>query len=189
MTRKLHFDRRSLPVGVADLFLVRRMRYSRVLVVFILSALRCVAQDSITYTSPAGFYSLTYPKDWTVSPAESDKNIVNITPPDASGAVTISAFHGPFAPEHPQQLAERTFKQFQVVSALHPTATDKCKAVEGEFLQVEGDETRVWLARVITRGEVLVFITANDLESAMKARRTLYTRVLDSLRLTDPDAH
>ena len=156
---------------------------------FILSALRCVAQDSTTYTSPAGFYTLTYPKDWTVSYAESDKNILNITPPDASGAVTISAFHGPFAPEHPRQLAERAFKQFHVVSALHPTATDKWKAIEGEFLQVEGAETRVWLARVAARGEVLVFIAANDLESAMKARRTVYTRILDSLRLTDPDAH
>jgi hypothetical protein len=164
------------------------MRHSPFLVVFILSALRCLAQDSTTYTSPAGFYTLMYPKGWSVSHPNSDENIVNITPPDASGAVTISAFHGPFAPEHPQQLAERTFKQFQVVSALHPTATEKWKAVEGEFLQVEGDERRVWLARVASRGSVLVFITANDLESAMKARRALYTRVLDSLILTDPDA-
>jgi hypothetical protein len=174
--------------AVARFFLIRRVRYPLVLAVFVLSAVRCVAQDS-TYTSPTGFYSLTYPKDWTVSSAENDKNTVNITPPGASGAVTISAFHGPLAPEHPRQLVERTFKQFQVVSALHPTGGDKLKAIEGEFLQVEGTEARVWLARVETRGQVLVFITASDLESAMKTRRTLYTRILDSLRLTDPDAH
>ena len=94
-----------------------------VIVMFSAFTTRLLAQET-TYASPAGFYSVSHPKDWIVSRVEKDDNIVNIAPPDATGAVTISAFHGDFTLEDLQQLMERTFKQYRVVSALQREKTN-----------------------------------------------------------------
>src|SRR5438874_2224010 len=101
------------------------MRYSLFIIVFVFSAFtaRLLSQET-TYTSPGGFFTVSHPKDWIASRAENDGNILNIAPPDATGAVTISAFHGDFMLEDLQQLMERTFKQYRVVSALQREKTD-----------------------------------------------------------------
>jgi hypothetical protein len=165
------------------------MRYSLFIIVIMLSAftVRLLAQET-TYTSPGGFFTVSHPKDWIASRVENDDNIVNIAAPDATGAVTISAFHGDFALEDLQQLMERTFKQYRVVSALRREKTDNSTGLVGEFLQMNGNEKRVWLARAALRGHVMIFITANDTDTAMKHRRLIYERILKSLVLKDSDS-
>jgi Domain of unknown function (DUF3805) len=166
------------------------MRYSVFIIVIMFSAFtaRLLAQEA-TYTSPRGFFTVSHPKNWIASRVENDDNIVNIAPPDATGAVTISAFHGDFTLEDLQQLMERTFKQYRVVSALQREKTDNSTGLVGEFLQIEGNEKRVWLTRTALRGHVMVFMTANDTDTAMKHRRRIYERILKSLVVRDSDSH
>ena len=151
------------------------------------STTRLLAQET-TYASPAGFYTVSHPKDWIVSRAQNDDNIVNIAPTDATGAVTISAFHGDFTLENLQQLLERTFKQYRVVSPLQREKTEHSTGFVGEFLQMDGNEKRVWLARAALRGHVMIFVTANDTDAAMKHRRLTYQRILESLVVRDSDS-
>ena len=63
----------------------------------------------VTYRSPAGFFSLQHPAAWSVTVKD---NIVNICPPDQTGAITVSAFHGtPPVPSFAQKWLADTFEK------------------------------------------------------------------------------
>jgi hypothetical protein len=148
--------------------------------------IRPAASDGMmTYSSPAGFYTVEHPADWRVSREE---NIVNIYPPDESGAVTISAFRGDgVSPLALRGLIERTFKGYKVVSSLRPISQNNWDGLRAELLQSVDTGLRSWLVIGTTYGKVLVLITANDTEEAMSSRRQTYESILDSLVLADPE--
>jgi hypothetical protein len=86
----------------------------------------------VTYRSPSGFYSVDHPGDWRVA---RDENIVNITPGDDSGAVTISAYLGgkPTAAAA-KQLIANAFAAFQPTSPLVTVTGPGWKGVRQAFL-------------------------------------------------------
>ena len=134
-----------------------------------------------SYTSPAGFYTVEHPSSWRVAREE---NIVNITPEDESGAVTISAFHAD-API-PDLAATWLRDSFEDQT---PTSEPKSLSLHGwtgitQTFQDSKDK-REWIAIVAQSGKVLVFITANDEQQPMAVRRATYERILQSLRLED----
>src|SRR4030095_7674958 len=86
----------------------------------------------VTYRSPSGFYSVDHPSDWKV---ERDENIVNLTPGDESGAVTISAYIGKIPSGYPQQLISEAFGAHQPTSPLLTVTGPGWKGVRRTFLE------------------------------------------------------
>jgi hypothetical protein len=142
----------------------------------------------VVYESTAGFYTVEHPADWRISRAESDKNILNILPPEGSGEVTISAFHGGGAsPLALRGLIDRVFKNYEVVSPLRAISQNNWDGLQAEFLQSVGAGFRSWLVIGACYRKVLVVITANDTQEAMPLQRHVYESILNSLVLADPE--
>jgi hypothetical protein len=139
----------------------------------------------ITYTSPAGFYTVEHSANWRI---ERDENIVNIFPPNGDGAVTISAFRGDnFSPVALNGLIQRVYKNYEVVSPLSATSQNNWDGLQAEFLQTVESGLRSWLVIGACYGKVLVLITANDTQEAMPSQRHIYESILNSLTLADPE--
>ncbi len=138
------------------------------------------------FTSPSGFYAVEHPNDWNDSREE---NIVNICPPDESGAVTLSAYHGSGATlEVGLQVFTNTFKDYTVLSSWQPAVADTWTGFTAEFAQSDATSRRIWLATCAHRKAILVLVTANDIEVAMQFRRPIYQAILDSLVIPQSEA-
>lgn len=139
----------------------------------------------ITYESPAGFYTVEHPANWKIV---RDENIVNILPPEGSGEITISAFHGGGAtPMALNGFIQRFFKNHEVVSPIRPLSQNNWDGLQAEFLQTVETGLRSWLIIGACYGKVLVLITANDTQEAMQSQRNIYESILNSLTLSDPE--
>jgi hypothetical protein len=142
----------------------------------------------LTYESPVGFYTVEHPADWRVSRDGDDGNIANICPPEGSGAVTISAFHGGSAsPMALSGMFDRIFKSFEVVSSKRPFSQNNWDGLQAEYLQSVDGGFRSWLVIGALYRKTMVLITANDTQEAMPALRQTYESILYSLALADPE--
>ena len=145
---------------------------------------RLSGEELATFVGPAGFYTVHYPADWHVA---HDDSVVNISPPDDTGAVTISVYHGETATvELAKHLIQRVSKDWTVVSELAPMLHNNWNGITGEFNHMDDVGRRVWIVTAACRNGVLVLITANDLAEAMKSRRNAYQGILDSLVIKEP---
>ncbi len=143
------------------------------------------ATSMTTYRSPAGFYTVDHPSDWRIT---RDENIVNILPPEGSGEVTISAFHGGgVSPFKLRGLFERVFENYKVISPLRAISQNNCDGLQAEYLQSVGKGFRSWLVIGAYYQKVMVLITANDTQEAMPSQRHIYESILNSLVLADPE--
>jgi len=139
----------------------------------------------VTYRSPGGLYSVTYPGDWRV---EEEGNIVNIRPPDGVGEVTISAFHGlPPEADFARKLLADTFKDDEALGEAHEIAKNGWTGLRQGFVSAAPD-VRAWIAIVATLPPVFVLITANAPPQQFKERGDEYGRITESLRLRVPKA-
>ena len=147
--------------------------------------IRPTASDGMTtYSSPAGFYTVEHPANWRIS---RDGNIVNILPPEGSGEVTISAFHGSGAtPLALRGLIDRVFKNYEVSSPLRAISQNNWDGLQAEFLQSVDGGFRSWLVIGACHRQTLVLITANDTQEAMPSQQHIYESILCSLILADP---
>lgn len=151
------------------------------------SALSASSSDNgmTSYSSPAGFYNVEHPIDWKISREE---NILNIFPPDETGAVTISAFQGnSVSPLAMRGLMERIFKDYEVVSSLNAISLNNWDGLQTELLQSTDSGMRSWLAVGACYRKVMVLITANERLETMPSRRHIYESILNSLVLADPE--
>lgn len=140
---------------------------------------RLSGEELAAFTGPAGLYTVHYPADWHVA---HDDSVANISPPDETGAVTISAYYGETATvELAKHLIQRASKDWTVVSELAPRLHNNWNGIIGEFNHTDDVGPRVWIVVGACRNGVLVLITANDLAGAMKSRRNTYQAILDSL--------
>lgn len=142
----------------------------------------------VAYESTAGFYTVEHPANWSVSRDGDDGNIANIRPPEGSGEVTISAFHGSGAsPMALSGLLDRMFKSFEVVSSKRPVSQNNWDGLQAEYLQSVDGGFRSWLVIGALYGKTLVLITANDTQEAMPSWRQTYESIFYSLVLADPE--
>jgi len=142
----------------------------------------------VAYESTAGFYTVEHPADWRVSRDGDDGNIANIRPPEGSGEVTISAFHGGGAsPMALSGMFDRVFKSFEVVSSKRPLSQNNWDGLQAEYLQSVDGGFRSWLVIGALYRKTLVLITANDTQEAMPSLRQTYESILYSMVLADPE--
>ena len=140
----------------------------------------------ITYRSPTQFYSVDHPSDWRV---KRDENIVNIFPADDSGAVTISAYIGKRGKPPPvtaEQLIAGAFPTQQPTSPLLTVAGSGWKGKRRTFLDKSKTPQREWEIIVATSADGMVIITSNEASPRMAERAPVYTRIMQSLRLSTP---
>lgn len=142
-------------------------------------------RDWDTYTSPAGFYTIGHPKNWRVS---RDQNIVNIIPPDASGTITISAYHGgaPF-PQFPQTWLQDTFEAETPTSEMTPFSENGWRGIKQDYIDNSAAKPLEWIAIVAESEPLFVLITANDSPQQMRMRREIYEDIMHSLVLHVPE--
>ncbi len=137
-----------------------------------------------TYKSPTGFYTVEYPPDWHASLEE---NIVNIVPPDDSGAITISAFHGEAPiPNFPRTWLLDSFETEKPTSEMKSISRNGWEGFEQEFRGDTVGDDRAWIAIVAEMGPVFVLITANDSVPQMELRREIYECIINSLIIRPP---
>jgi hypothetical protein len=140
----------------------------------------------VTYRSPTEFYSVKHPGDWRV---KRDENIVNITPADESGAVTISAYIGKRGKPHPvtaEKLISGAFPTQQPTSPLLTVTGSGWKGMRRTFLDKSLTPQRAWEIIVATSADGMVIITSNEASPRMAERAPVYTRILKSLKLSTP---
>ena len=136
------------------------------------------------YTSPASLYSVEYPSDWHVTREE---NIVNISPPDESGAVTISAYVGlPADPKLVKKLLTSQFAKCEARSQITKEARNDWEGYTQEFVCPNQDGRREWVSTVAQKGGTSVFITAHAESRRMSESRSTYLHILQSLRILEP---
>jgi hypothetical protein len=139
-----------------------------------------------TYRSPTQFYSVDHPSDWRV---ERDKNIVNIISDDDSGAVTISAYIGKLDAPPPvvaERLISKAFPTQQPTSPLLTVTGSGWTGIRRTFLDKSKTPHREWEIIVATNADGMVIITSNEASPRMAERSPVYTRILQSLRLSTP---
>lgn len=142
------------------------------------------SEEWSVYTSPAGIYSVEYPSKWHVVREE---NVVNISPPDESGAVTISAYVGlPADPDLIKSLLSAPFAECEVRSPVKKEARNDWVGYSQEFSCPNQDGTREWIGTMAQNGRNSALITANDESRRMPKRRSTYLRILESLRVIKP---
>ena len=137
----------------------------------------------VTYQSPSGFYSVDHPRDWRV---ERDGNVVNISPDNDSGAVTISAYIGKAVPDLAEQLISGSFATEQPTSPLLKVSGSGWKGVRRTFIDKSNTPHREWVAVVATNVHGTVMITSNEVSTRIAERGPVYARILQSLRLSTP---
>jgi hypothetical protein len=140
----------------------------------------------VTYRSPTQFYSVEHPGDWRV---KRDENIVNIMPDDDRGAVTISAYIGKRGKPHPitaEQLISSTFPTQQPTSPLLTVSGSGWKGLRRTFLDKSLNPQRAWEIIVATNADGMVIITSNEASPRMAERAPVYTRIMQSLKLSTP---
>ncbi len=137
----------------------------------------------VTYRSQVGFFSIEHPVDWSVSVED---NIVNVSPPDGTGAVTVSAFHGTTpVPNFAEKWLEDTFEQEEPLSEREAVARNGWSGFRQGFVS-SGPDPRAWVAIVAALEPVFVLITANDIPKQFGERGETYGRILESLCLHRP---
>jgi hypothetical protein len=137
-----------------------------------------------TYRSPSGLYSVDHPSGWKV---ERDENIVNIIADDDSGAVTISAYIGkPPASLKAEQLISAAFPTQQPTSPLLTVTGSGWKGIRRTFLDKSETPHHAWEIIVATNADGIVIITSNGASPRMTERAPVYTRIMQSLRLSTP---
>ena len=137
-----------------------------------------------TYRSPSGFYSVDHPADWRV---ERDENIVNITPGDDSGALTISAYvGGKPAAGALEQLIAKAFGAFQPTSPLAKVTGTGWKGVRQTFLDKSQNPHRELVVVIATSAGGMVIITWNEVSPKTGDSAPIYERIFDSLKLSKP---
>lgn len=141
--------------------------------------------DWKTYTSPAEFYSVDHPVRWHVSREE---NIVNIAPPDPTGAITISAYYGeaPIA-DFTQTWLRDSFEAKTPTTKLQRVSRNGWQGYRQEFVEDIEAGQRAWIAIVAESGPVFVLITANELVPVTQKRRDTYERMMESVKLHPPE--
>ena len=140
----------------------------------------------VTYKSPTEFYSVEHPSDWRV---KRDENIVNITPADDSGAVTISAYIGKRGKPHPitaEQLISKALPTQQPTSPLLAVSGPGWKGLRRTFLDTSLTPQRAWEIIVATNADGIVIITSNGPSTRMAESAPVYARIMQSLRLSAP---
>ena len=140
----------------------------------------------VTYRSPTAFYSVDHPSDWRV---KRDENIVNITPDDDTGAVTISAYIGKRGKPQPvtaEQLISGAFPTQQPTSPLLTVTGSGWKGMRRTFLDKSKTPHREWEIIVATSADGMVIITSNEASPKMAEMAPVYTRIMKSLKLSTP---
>jgi hypothetical protein len=137
----------------------------------------------VTYRSPSGFYSVDHPGDWTV---KRDENIVNLTPGDESGAVTISAYIGKMPSGYPEQLISGAFGAHRPTSPLLTVAGSGWKGIRRTFLDASHTPHREWVVIIATNADGMVMITSNEVSPRLPEKTSVSMRILDSLQLSTP---
>lgn len=140
----------------------------------------------VTYRSPTEFYSVEHPSDWSIERAE---NIVNIVPSDKTGAVTISAYtgeRGKLPPLDAEQFIAGTFPTQQPTSPLLKVTGPGWEGLRRTFLDTSKTPHRVWEMIVAKSADGVVFITSNETSLRMAERAPVYTRIMQSLKLSTP---
>jgi hypothetical protein len=140
----------------------------------------------VTYRSPTEFYSVAHPSDWRV---KRDENILNIIPDDEGSGVTISAYIGKRGKPHPigaEQLISGAFPTQQPTSPLLTVTGSGWKGKRRTFLDKSKTPQREWEIIVATNADGMVIITSNEASPRMAERAPVYTRIMQSLRLSTP---
>ena len=140
----------------------------------------------VTYRSPSGFYSIDHPRDWRV---KRDENIVNITPDDDNGAVTISAYIGEPGKPPPvdaERLIAKAFPTQQPTSPLLTVTGSGWKGMRRTFLDKSKTPQLEWEIIVATSADGMVIITSNEASPRVAERAPVYTRIMRSLKLSTP---
>lgn len=130
--------------------------------------------------SPAGFYSVQFPRAWHSSIQD---NIANIMPEDESGAVTISAFHGNPPVDKFPSMIRNVLKDETPTSDATPLSRNGWHGITQTFKNTK--DNRQWIAIVAYKTKVFVLITANEDSNQMPSRRATYERILETLELYD----
>jgi hypothetical protein len=139
-----------------------------------------------TYRSPTEFYSVEHPGNWRV---KRDENIVNIMPDDTGGGVTISAYigkRGKPLPVTAEQLISSAFPTQQPTSPLLTVTGSGWKGLRRTFLDKSKTPQRESEIIVATSADGMVIITSNEASPRMAERAPVYTRILQSLKLSTP---
>jgi len=138
------------------------------------------AEDWVTYTSPAGAYSLAYPRSWKT---ELEDDILNIFPADEKCAVTVSAYVGDtVSDEELLSLLAKAFKAQVATSSPAPVSGKGWQGFRQTFREV--DDPIEWIAINCRSSHVLVLITVNCEAQVMDANAQLFERILNSLSLS-----
>lgn len=132
--------------------------------------------------SLAGFYRIEHPEDWTVV---RDENTVTLVGPNASGTVTIAAFHGgPLQPDTLLTFLRRAVQPAVMAEAEEEVAKSGWEGFQQRFRQEETG--RAVLALIAQRNKVFALVTASDDTEQFELLARIYRRILSSLTLVDP---
>jgi hypothetical protein len=144
----------------------------------------------VTYRSPTAFYSVVHPSDWRVKREEGDegvRNILHIIPDDTGGGVTISAYVGKPPPAlSAEKLISGAFPTQQPTSPLLTVTGSGWKGMRRTFLDKALTPHREWEIIVATSADGMVIITSNEAAPRMAERAPVYTRIMQSLKLSKP---
>lgn len=139
----------------------------------------------ITEISPAGFYTVQHPQDWKVA---REGNVVNLSTRDGEGAATISAFHSAKGDmEAFRKITRKMFSDYDPIRPLTAIQKEETQGLDGEFRKTEDGTTRHWLVRAMHGKKVFVLITVNDSETKYGTRKDTYMRIVESLKIIDPN--
>jgi len=137
-----------------------------------------------SYESPAGFFRIRYPPDWSPSREE---NILNLFPPWGTGAVTVSAFGRSSADPVPlKDLLLRSFREAQPLSELNTLAVNNWAGWNQEFRTREQSADLHWIAVAAEAGKAFLLITAYDLPNSMAEHKPTYLKIIRSLEIRPP---
>jgi hypothetical protein len=137
-----------------------------------------------SYTSPAGFFSIKYPSDWKINRQD---NIVNICPPDMSGAVTISAFHGVFSLDIVRNLIIESYHLDKDRFIFRIIERNGWKGIESELSIPDGGSIRQWKINAAILAKTMVLVTATDKDMNKEDRAEIYHQIFSSLFLFSKD--
>jgi len=141
----------------------------------------------VTYRSPTAFYSVVHPSDWRVKRDDGEKNILHIIPDDQGSGVTISAYIGKPPPAlSPEKLISGAFPTQQPTSPLLTVTGSGWKGMRRTFLDKALTPQREWEIIVATSTDGMVIITSNEASPRMAERAPVYTRIMQSLKLSTP---
>ena len=141
----------------------------------------------VTYKSKENLYKISYPPDWQ---GALNGATFTISPPDATGSVAVSAYiekGDKFDQPAFQDMVMRDFSECRVQEPFKSVKLGNWEGEDAVYEQTINRNRVTWLFRIAHRGQVGVFVAANEMEAHLKPRLATYQKIMDSLVVLNPE--